>query len=115
YSSQARYSGPGKLALMVIVKGLRDPSGNPATGTFTLRTGASRVTIIGLTGTIGETSPLAQEQPYSVPVKNGSAKAAFDVPDVTPKSGLVVNSLTAPVLYDPDDHPLATTGTQEKP
>jgi hypothetical protein len=115
-SSQARYTGPGKFAVGIVIKGLKDAGGNPVTANLELRTGASRITILSQgVGTLGETSPLVPETVYVVPVKNGSAKAKFNTPDNTPANGLIVNSLTAPVLYDPEGKPLASTGTQAKP
>jgi len=114
YSSPKPFTGPGKFALKLVVKGLRDAAGNPATATLSLRTGKSRITIVGLLGTLGETSPLSDEMAYPVAVKNGSGSFRYDTPDVTPP-GLIANSLTSPVVYDPDGKPLATTGTQSKP
>jgi hypothetical protein len=118
YSSAQPYTGPGKLALMVVVKGLKDASGAPATGTLRLRVPPGRVTILSQSvGTLGETSPLSPETVYDVHVTNGVTKprARFDTPDATPESGLIVNSFAAPVLYDPDGNALASTGTQTKP
>ena len=114
-SSSQPYTGPGKLALAVAVKGLKDGSGNPVTGTLKLRVPAGRTTIVGLTGTLGETSPLNGETAYDVPVKNGAGRARFTTPDITPEHGLVVNSFAAPVLYDPEGKALASTGAQSKP
>lgn len=114
-SSNQPYTGPGKLALGITIKGLRDPSGNPFTGTVVLKAGRSRVTILtNSVGTLGETSPLASETVYSIPVTNGKAKARFNTPSETPTSGLIVNSIDAPVLYDPEGKPLATTGVRTK-
>jgi hypothetical protein len=114
YSTTQRYSGPGKLALVVVVKGLKDPSGAPFTGRITLSTGTSRVTIVGLVGTLADDSPLAEQPPYAIDVKNGTGRLRYLTPDDTPDTGLVVNSLTAPILYDPDGNPLASTGTRTK-
>jgi hypothetical protein len=115
-SAQQRYTGPGKFAVGITIKGLKDAGGNPVTANLELRTGASRITILSQgVGTLGETSPLAPETVYVVPVKNGSARAKFNTPDTTPANGLVVNSLSAPILYDPEGKPLASTGTQSKP
>jgi hypothetical protein len=36
YSPRAPYSGPGKLALMLQVKGLKDANGSPVTGRLTI-------------------------------------------------------------------------------
>lgn len=115
-SSQQRYTGPGKFALGIVVKGLRDAAGAPVTADLELRVSPGRVTILtNSVGTLGETSPLSPEAVYVVPVRGGNAKAKFDTPGETPSSGLVVNSFDAPVLYDPDGKPLASTGTQAKP
>ena len=116
YSSSKPYTAPGQFALMVVVKGLKDAGGNPFTGKLVLSTGTSRITILSQSvGTLGETSLLALQPPYVVDVKNGNARARFNTPDNTPKTGLIVNSLTAPILYDPDGNELASTGTQSKP
>jgi hypothetical protein len=93
YSSRALYSGPGKLALMLQVKGLKDANGSPVTGQITVSVPSSRVTILSQgIGTIADGSPLAAQPPYVVDVKNGSARAKFFTPDSTPEHGLVVNS-----------------------
>jgi hypothetical protein len=115
-SSQQRYSGPGKFALGISIKGLKDAAGNPVTASIELRVAAGRITILSQgVGTLGETSPLAPETVYVVAVKNGNAKQKFNTPDNTPATGLVVNSLSAPILYDPEGKPLASSGVQSKP
>src|SRR6185503_6849458 len=90
FSSPKAYTAPGKLALMLAVKGLKDAGGNLVTGRLTVRV-QSRVTILQGIGTIGETSPLA-ETVYVVDVKNGNARARFNTPDETPEKGLRVNT-----------------------
>ena len=116
YSPRAPYSGPGKLALMIQVKGLKDASGALVTGQLTVKIPASRVTILSQgIGTIADGSPLAEQPPYVVDVKNGSARAKFVTPDSTPEHGLVVNTFGAPVVLDPEGKELASTGTQSKP
>jgi len=115
FSSQQPYTGPGKLALMVAVKGLKDGNGSPVTATLQLRVPRGRTTIVGVIGTLGETSPLVSDTVYEVPVSNGSGRARFVTPDVTPEHGLVANTFAAPVLYDPDGKELASTGAQSKP
>ena len=115
YSSPAPYTGPGKLALQLKIKGLRDGSGTLFNGTVQLRVGASRVTILtNSVGTLGETSPLLPSDSYTIQVSNGSARFKYKTPSDTPKTGLVVNSLGTPTLYDPDGKAIATTGTQTK-
>ncbi len=114
-SSSQPYTGPGKLALAVTVKGLKDVTGAPVTGTLQLRVPAGRTTIVGLVGTLGETSPLVGETTYDISVKNGNGRARFVTPDQTPDHGLVVNSFQAPVLYDPNGKALASTGVRSKP
>jgi hypothetical protein len=119
YSSAQPYTAAGKLALMVVVKGLKDASGAPVTGTLKLRVPGSRITILTQSiGTLGETSPLVPETVYDVPVENGSTPrkgARFNTPESTPESGLIVNTFAAPILFDPDGKELASTGTQTKP
>jgi hypothetical protein len=124
-SSQKPYTAPGKFSLAVIVKGLKDASGNPVTGTLTLRIAPGRVTILSQNlGTLGEA--FSPETVYPVIVKNGEGKPrlgpcdektspCFRTPAVTPEHGLIVNTFSAPVLYDPEGKPLASTGAQSKP
>jgi len=117
YSSRTTYSGPGKLALMLQVKGLKDPNGSLVTGRITVVVPQSRVTILSdpPLGTIGDQSQLAEQPPYVVDVKNGAARAKFLTPANTPAKGLVVNTFGAPIVYDPEGKELASTGTQSKP
>ncbi|HXJ32924.1 MAG TPA: hypothetical protein VMS22_02710 [Candidatus Eisenbacteria bacterium] len=113
---QQRYTGPGKLALSVVIKGLKDPSGNLFTGTIKMSSGTTRVTILSQgVGTLGETSPLAIQPPYSIQVKNGAARFRYNTPDAAPEHGLIAESVSSPVVLDPDGKPLATTGSQSKP
>jgi hypothetical protein len=115
-SSPQQYTGPGKFALAITVKGLKDATGAPATGTLELRVAPGRVTILSQgVGTLGETSPFLPNITYPVHVQNGSGRARFKTPDDTPANGLVTNSLETPILYDPDGKALASTGTQSKP
>ena len=111
YSSPQAYSGPGKLALMVVVKGLKDASGNPVSGRLLLKLPPSRITLLGQGVTLADSDVL--QPPYPVDVKNGSGRARFETPDST--RNLIVNSLGSPVLLDPEGNELATTGTQAKP
>jgi hypothetical protein len=115
YSSSKPFTAPDKVALVVVVKGLKDASGNLATTTLEFSTGTSRVTIVGSVGTLADDSPLVPQATYSIAVTKGSAHFRYATPSNTPDHGLVVNTLTAPVLYDPDGKPLATTGTETKP
>ena len=115
YSPADPYTAPGKLALRIVVKGLRDGSGNLFNGTIHATSGQSRITILGLLGTIGETSPLAAPTQYTITVKNGAARYDYKTPPETPEHGLIANSLTSPVVYDPDGKPLAVTGARTKP
>lgn len=116
YSSPQPYIQAGKLALMVVVKGLKNASGAPFTGTVKLRVPGGRVTILSQNvGTLPDGSPLVPEAAYDVPVANGSAHAKFTVPDSAKDTTIVVNSFEAPILYDPDDRELASSGSQSKP
>jgi hypothetical protein len=118
YSSRKKYSGPGDLALMIQVKGLKDANGTPVTGQITVSVPATRVTILqsgGGLGTFGDTSPVNQQAPYVVDVKNGSARQKFFLPSSTPPNGLVANSFGAPIVYDPEGKELASTGSRSKP
>jgi hypothetical protein len=116
YSSPKPYTGPGKLALVLAVKGLRDAAGNLVTGTLELRVTRPRVTLLTQgVGTLGETSPFVPDTVYSLPVTNGSGRRRFNTPADTPTEGFVANTFAAPVLYDPEGKELASTGTQSKP
>jgi hypothetical protein len=115
YSSPQPYIVANKLSLRLVVKGLRDSAGRPVTGTVVLKSGQSRVTIVGLLGTIGDRSPLTAETPYSLQVTNGNGAKTFLAPAATPAHGLITNSITPPVLYDPAGQPLATTGARSRP
>jgi hypothetical protein len=116
YSSPQPYTGPGKLALQVRIKGMKDGTGAPFTGTVTLNVGRSRVTILtNSVGTFADDSPLVPNTPYPIDVKNGAARFKYNTPDDTPANGLIVNSLGLPTLFDPDGKAIATTGTQAKP
>jgi hypothetical protein len=115
YSSAQPYTGPGKLALQVRIKGLKDGTGAPFTGRVTLSVGASRITILSNSiGTFADDSPFVATPPYNIDVKNGAARFKYNTPDNTP-AGLIANSLGTPTLYDPDGKAIATTGTQSKP
>jgi hypothetical protein len=116
YSSAQQFSGPGKLALQVRIKGMKDGTGAPFTGTVTLNVGRTRVTILtNSIGTFADDSPLVPSTPYEIDVKNGAGRFKYDTPDNTPKNGFVANSLGTPTLFDPDGKAIATTGTQSKP
>ena len=124
-SSQKPYTAPNKFSLAVIIKGLKDPSGTPFTGTLTLRVAPGRVTILEMNlGTLG--AAFSPETVYKVIVKDGDAKPrlgpcdektspCFRTPAATPEHGLTVNTFSAPILYDPEGKPLASTGAQSKP
>lgn len=114
YSSAKPYTAPKKVALIVAVKGVKDGTGAPFTGTLVVKVPAGRTTILGSVGTLGEASPLIGDTVYPVVVKNGDGRGRFMTPPETPASGLVVNTFEAPVLYDPDGKPLASTGTRTK-
>jgi len=113
-SSQQQYTAPKKLALAVSIRGLKDPAGNPVNGTLELKVKVGRITQSGVTFMDDSPSLEAFTPRYLVDVKNGNGRARFATPDNTP-AGLVVNSLSSPVLYDPEGKPLASTGTQAKP
>ena len=114
YSSPQPYTGPGKLALMVVVKGLKDAGGNLVTGRLTMPVPPSRITVLSQSvGTFADGSPLTAQPPYVIDVKDGAGRGRFSLPDNTP-AGLVANTLGSPVLLDPEGHELATTGTQTK-
>jgi hypothetical protein len=110
-SSQARYTKPGAIALAINVKGLKDAGGAAVTGTLTVKV-RSRLTLAGI-GTVSDASPLA-DTVYSVPVNGGNGRAVFRTPPETPASGLIVNTIDSPIVYDPDGKPLAATGVQTK-
>jgi hypothetical protein len=117
YSSPQPYIQAGKLALMIVVKGLKDASGAPFTGTLKLRVPGGRVTILSQSiGTLPDGSPLVPETEYDVAIANGSTThAKFTVPDSAKGTTIVVNSFDAPILYDPDGNELASSGSRSKP
>jgi hypothetical protein len=118
YSSRKPYSGPNELALMIRVKGLKDASGALVTGQITVSVPGTRVTILpsgGGFGTFGDQSPVAQQPPYVIDVKNGSGRGKFMTPPSTPAKGFVANSFGAPIVLDPEGKELASTGSRSRP
>lgn len=107
-----RYTSGSKPSFVLDLRGVRDPSGAPVNGTLTLRVRSGRVSLPGL-GTFPDDSPLTQQAPVSIPLRNGNGKVSYR-PATPPPNGLVVNGGGVEVL-DPQGQLLAVTGTQSKP
>lgn len=122
-SSQARYTGPGKLALIIDIKGVRDASGalvstDPANEAddFLLFIPESRTTLLSgaLVGTLAPRL-LTGDTIYRFDVTKGRARKRFATPDETPEHGLITQVLGNPVVLDNQGNPLAVTGVRSKP
>ncbi len=111
-SPATRYMPAGKPALMLEVRGVRDPSGTPVTGALKLRVLSGRVSLRDL-GTFPDDFSLVQLAPVQVPLKNGNGRYAYR-PDQPTPSGTIVNGGGVEV-YDPEGNLLAVTGSQTKP
>jgi hypothetical protein len=122
FSSQAKYTGPGKLALMIDIKGLRDASGALVTtdpgndaDDFLVVIPESRTTLLS-GALVGTLSPgIAGDQVYRLDVTKGHVRKRFATPDITPEHGLVTQVLGNPMLLDNEGNPLAVTGARSKP
>lgn len=121
-SSQARYTGPGKLALIIDMKGVRDASGallttDPANDAddFLMVIPESRVTLLSgaLVGTLAP--GLAGDTIYRFDVAKGRVRKRFTTPDITPERGLVTEVLGTPAVLDNQGKRLAVTGVRTKP
>jgi len=111
-SPASKYAPTGKAQLILDVRGVRDASNALVSGNLTLRVLSGRVSLPGL-GTFPDDSPLTQQAPISVPLKNGGAKFPYK-PSVGLPNGLIVNGGGVEV-YDPEGNRLAVTGSQSKP
>lgn len=110
-NAAAKYSPPGKPALSLDLRGVRDGSGTPFTGSLSVHVLSGRVSIPGF-GTLPDGSPLAEVAPVPVTLKNGNGKVSYS-PPASP-SGLISNGGGVEVV-DPDGKVLAVTGSQTKP
>ena len=111
YSSPKPYTKNGQLALMVVIKGLRDAAGNLVNATLKMPVPKSRVVLLDSLGTFQD--GLELQAPYLIEVKNGAARARFPTEGV-PESGLIVNTVGSPIILDPEGNELATTGVRTK-
>jgi hypothetical protein len=102
----------GKPSLFLDVHGVRDASHALVTGTLMVRVLSGRVSLPGL-GTFPDDSPLTQQAPIRVPLKNGDARFPYK-PSTGVPNGTIVNGGGVEV-YDPDGNLLAVTGSQSKP
>jgi hypothetical protein len=112
-SPPTRYLPTGKPSLFVQIRGLRDASGTPVTGTLTLKVLSGRVYVPSV-GTIGDGSSLTAVAPVQVPVRNGNNPKFSYTPSLQPPAGTIVNG-GGVEIYDPEGKLLAVTGTQSKP
>jgi hypothetical protein len=106
-----KYSPPGKPAVALEFRGVKNGAGAPYSGALTERVLSGRVSIPGI-GTLPDGSSLAQVPPFSAPITNGRGKASY-TPPASPE-GLITNSGGVEVL-DPEGKLLAVTGSQSKP
>jgi len=112
-SPPTRYLPTGKPSLFLQIRGLRDASGNPVTGTLTLKVISGRVYVPSV-GTIGDGSSLTAVAPVPVPIRGGNnAKFAY-TPSPQAPAGTIVNG-GGVEIYDPEGKLLAVTGSQSKP
>jgi hypothetical protein len=112
-SPATKYMPVGKPSLYLEVRGVRDPSGAPVTGTLRLRVISGRVSVPGV-GTFPDDSPLTVVPPVAVPIKNGSTRRFAYSPPTQAPNGTLVNGGGVEV-YDPEGNLLAVTGSQSKP
>jgi hypothetical protein len=111
-SPATKYAPSGKPALILKIRGVRDPSGIPVNGNLTLRILPVRVSLPGL-GTFPDDSPLTQVAPLRIPLRNGNnARFPYYTPLVP--NGLIANGGGVEIL-DPDGNRLAVTGSQSRP
>jgi hypothetical protein len=118
-NAKARYLTPGKVTLVVELKGVKDGSGqlvttdpSNAADDFLLVVAPGQVTLAG----IGTLPPgLSPETRLHIDLKNGDGSQKLVTPDETPKHGLVVNSLGLPTVFDNQGKVLAVTGSQSPP
>jgi hypothetical protein len=112
-SSAARYSVPGKVTLIVELKGVRDASGALVSGPgFTVRTSGGRIGIPSI-GTFPDSFGEAASPTLPLELRNGAGKLTYRTPEETPP-GIVTNGGQVFVL-DPAGNVLATSGTQGRP
>lgn len=121
-SAGSRYTGPGKLAFTIVLKGVRDKAGtlvttdpNDPADDFRVRIPESRVTLLqgSLVGTLAP--GLSGPTVYRFDVRNGAARKRFLTPDETPERGFVAESTGVPVVVDPDGNDFAVVGVQARP
>jgi hypothetical protein len=112
HSPATKFMPVGKPSLILEVHGVRDASHALVTGTLTLRVLSGRVSLPGL-GTFPDDSPLTQQAPIPVALKNGDARFSYK-PSTGVPNGTIVNGGGVEV-YDPDGNLLAVTGSQSRP
>jgi hypothetical protein len=118
-NAKARYLAPGKVTLVVELKGVKDASGQLVTtdpgnaaDDFLLVISPAQVTIAG----IGTLPPgLSPETRLHIDLKNGDGSQKLTTPEETPKHGLVANSAGLPMVFDSQGKVLAVTGSQSPP
>jgi hypothetical protein len=122
FSSPGRYTGPGKLAILIELKGVRDAGGalvttDPANADddFLLVVPESQVTLLS-GAVVGTLSPgLSGDVVYRFDLTKGRVRKRFNTPDITPERGLVTQVLGNPVVLDNEGNRLAVTGARTKP
>jgi hypothetical protein len=112
-SPPGRYLPSGKPTLLLQLRGVRDASGTPVTGTLTLKFLPVRVYTPSV-GTIGDESSLTAVAPVPIPLQNGNNPKFAYKSSLQPPAGTLVNGGGIEV-YDPEGKLLAVTGSQTKP
>jgi hypothetical protein len=107
-----RYYPSNGPALIVNVRGVRDPSHALLEGTVMLRLISGRVSLPGL-GTFPDGASLVQPPPVAIRVRNGNARFPYK-PELRPPSGTITNGGGVEIL-DPTGKRLAVTGSQTRP
>jgi hypothetical protein len=111
-SPATKFMPAGKPSLILEVHGVRDASHALVTGSLMVRVLSGRVSLPGL-GTFPDNSPLTQQPPIPIPLKNGDGRFPYKPATGVP-NGTIVNGGGVQV-YDPDGNLLAVTGSQSKP
>lgn len=120
-SAPTRYIAPGKLAFVLVIRGLRDASGslvttNPGNPSddFQIVSPPGQTTLTFLDSTY---APGGISGPVVVPfdVRQGAAKVVYKLPDSLPiPDGIVVEGGSVTIL-DNQGKRLATVGAQSRP
>ena len=111
-SSASKYIQPGKPQLQLDIRGVRDASHALVNGTVTAQVVSGRVSLPNF-GTFPDDSPLTQQAPIPVTLRNGRGKVSYKSATPVP-NGTITNGGGVEVL-DPEGHLMAVTGSQARP